>query len=121
MLLRYVSYQKTITEARRKIKKSLAYPTVLVGASIILVMVLSTFVIPNFMKLYTGVGAQGLPTVTVAVVATSEFVSGNLIWLVPTIIGGLIFIFFGDERPAVGSQLIGGYSKRRSRARRFVR
>src|SRR5437660_7640945 len=42
VLLRYVSYQKTITEARRKIKKSLAYPTVLVGASIVLVMVLST-------------------------------------------------------------------------------
>jgi type II secretory pathway component PulF len=31
VLLRYVSYQKTITEARRKIKKSLAYPAVLVA------------------------------------------------------------------------------------------
>ena len=54
VLLRYVSYQKTITEARRKIKKSLAYPMVLVGASIVLVMVLSTYVIPKFMKLYAG-------------------------------------------------------------------
>jgi type IV pilus assembly protein PilC len=100
VLLRYVSYQKTITEARRKIKKSLAYPTVLVGASIILVGVLSTYVIPNFMKLYSGVGAQGLPTVTVVVVSTSEFVSKNLIWLIPTIIGGLIFIFFWRRTPS---------------------
>src|SRR5215470_4779540 len=65
VLLRYVSYQKTITEARRKIKKALAYPAVLVSASIILVMVLSTYVIPNFMQLYGNVGAQGLPTVTI--------------------------------------------------------
>src|SRR4051812_26420013 len=49
VLLRYVSYQKTITEARRKIKKSLTYPAVLMTSSIILVMVLSTYVIPQFM------------------------------------------------------------------------
>jgi type IV pilus assembly protein PilC len=100
VLLRYVSYQKTITEARRKIKKSLAYPAVLVGASIILVMVLSTYVIPQFMKLYSGVGAQDLPTVTVAVVSTSEFISKNLIWLVPTLVVGLIFIFVWRRTPA---------------------
>jgi type IV pilus assembly protein PilC len=99
VLLRYVSYQKTITEARRKIKKSLAYPAVLVGASIVLVMVLSTYVIPQFMKLYSGVGAQELPTVTVVVVSTAEFVSSNLIWLIPTIIAGLIFIFVWRRTP----------------------
>ena len=99
VLLRYVSYQKTITEARRKIKKSLAYPTVLVGASIVLVMVLSTYVIPQFMKLYSGVGAQELPMVTVVVVTTAEFVSKNLVWLIPTIIGGLIFIFVWRRTP----------------------
>src|SRR5262245_54016600 len=75
VLLRYVGYQKTITGARQKIKKSLAYPAVLVGASIVLVMVLSTYVIPQFMKLYSGVGAQELPVITVAVVSTAEFIS----------------------------------------------
>ena len=64
ILLRYVTYQKTVTDARRKIKKSLTYPMVLMSASIILVGVLSTFVIPQFMKLYGGVGAQELPTLT---------------------------------------------------------
>src|SRR5262249_35222347 len=67
VLLRYVGYQKTITGARQKIKKSLAYPAVLVSASIILVMVLSTYVIPQFMKLYGGVGASDLPTITIVV------------------------------------------------------
>ena len=99
VLLRYVSYQKTITEARRKIKKSLAYPAVLVSASIVLVMVLSTYVIPQFMKLYSGVGAQELPSITIAVVSISEFVSKNLIWMVPTAIGALIFIFVWRRTP----------------------
>src|ERR1041384_425922 len=76
VLLRYVGFQKTITEARRKIKKSLTYPAVLMSASIVLVMVLSTFVIPQFMKLYEGVGNDTLPTITVAVVSIAEFISG---------------------------------------------
>jgi type IV pilus assembly protein PilC len=99
VLMRYVSYQKTITEARRKIKKSLTYPTLLLSASIILVMVLSTYVIPQFMKLYGGVGAQSLPTVTVAVVTIADFISTNLIWLIPTIIGTVIFLLFWRRTP----------------------
>ena len=99
VLLRYVSYQKTIAEARRKIRKSLTYPAFLVTASIVLVMVLSTYVIPQFMKLYGGVGATQLPTVTIIVVSTSEFISSNLTWLIPTIIGSLIFIFYWRRTP----------------------
>lgn len=99
VLLRYVSYQKTITEARRKIKKSLTYPAVLMSASIILVMVLSTFVIPQFMKLYSGVGNSSLPTITVAVVSIAEFISTNLIWLLPTITAVIIFLLIWRRTP----------------------
>jgi type IV pilus assembly protein PilC len=99
VLLRYVSYQKTIAEARRKIKKSLTYPAFLVTASIGLVMVLSTYVIPQFMKLYSGVGATQLPTVTIVVVSTAEFIRSNLTWLIPTILGTLIFILYWRRTP----------------------
>jgi type IV pilus assembly protein PilC len=99
VLLRYVGYQKTITAARQKIKKSLAYPAVLVGASILLVMVLSTYVIPQFMKLYGSVGAQDLPMITIIVTSTAEFISSNLIWIIPTIIGSLIFLFVWRRTP----------------------
>ena len=99
VLLRYVSYQKTIAEARRKIRKSLTYPAFLVTASIVLVMVLSTYVIPQFMKLYGGVGATQLPTVTIVVVSTAEFIRSNLTWLIPTVLGTLIFIFYWRRTP----------------------
>jgi type IV pilus assembly protein PilC len=98
VLLRYVSYQKTITEARRKIRKSLTYPAVLFSASILLVMVLSTYVIPQFMKLYSG-QENNLPTITVAVVAIADFISGNLTWLIPTLIGTFIFLFVWRRTP----------------------
>jgi type IV pilus assembly protein PilC len=94
VLGRYVSYQRTITEARRKIKKSLTYPAVLVSASIVLVMILSTYVIPKFMQLYGSVGSQQLPTITIAVVSTAEFISANLVWILPTVIGAVIFLFY---------------------------
>ena len=94
VLLRYVSYQKTISEARRKIKKALTYPAFLVSASIILVMVLSTFVIPKFMQLYSGVGAEDLPTLTVIVVGVSEVISANLAWLIPAIVIGSIILVY---------------------------
>jgi type IV pilus assembly protein PilC len=99
VLLRYVSYQKTIAEARRKIRKSLTYPAFLVTASLVLVMVLSTYVIPQFMKLYGGVGATQLPTVTVVVVSTAEFIRSNLTWLIPTILGSVIFILYWRRTP----------------------
>ncbi|HXG92166.1 MAG TPA: type II secretion system F family protein [Blastocatellia bacterium] len=99
VLLRYVSYQKTITEARRKIKKSLAYPTVLITASFILVMVLSTYVIPKFMQLYGSVGAQELPALTVAVVGTAQFISSNLVWIVPLVVGTAIFVYGWRRTP----------------------
>ncbi|HWC76014.1 MAG TPA: type II secretion system F family protein [Blastocatellia bacterium] len=100
VLLRYVSYQKTINDARRKIKKSLAYPSVLVGASILLVMVLSTYVIPKFMQLYGSVGSTQLPTVTVLVVSTAEFISKNLTWLIPTVIGIIVFLLYWRRTPS---------------------
>jgi len=62
-------------------------------------MVLSTYVIPQFMKLYGGVGATQLPTVTVIVVSTAGFISSNLTWLIPTIIGSIVFILYWRRTP----------------------
>jgi type IV pilus assembly protein PilC len=99
VLTRYVNYQKTISAARRKIKKALAYPAVLVSVSIILVMILSTYVIPQFMQLYEGVGAESLPAVTLAVVGTADFIRSNLLWIIPTVVGAIIFLLVWRRTP----------------------
>lgn len=100
VLLRYISYQKTIYEARRKIKKALAYPAVLICASILLVMVLSTYVIPKFMQLYGGVGAQELPAITVMVVGTASFISANIVWLGPLFLLTVAALLIWRRTPA---------------------
>jgi type IV pilus assembly protein PilC len=100
VLLRYVSYQKTISEVRRKMKKSLSYPIVLICASFVLVMVLSTYVIPNFMQLYGNVGAQQLPTITLIVVGAAEFLRGNVVWIAPTVILAGILLFAWRRTPS---------------------
>lgn len=97
VLLRYVKYQQTIQEARRKIKKSLSYPIVLVSASLLLVMLLATYVIPKFMQLYEG--SDQLPTITIIVVGTAAFISGNLIWLLPTILITVIALLVWRRTP----------------------
>ena len=97
VILRYVKYQQTIQDARRKIKKSLSYPAVLVTASIILVMVLATYVIPNFMKLYEG--TNELPMVTIVVVNTAQFVSSNLQWIVPLLFVTVAGLFVWRRTP----------------------
>jgi type IV pilus assembly protein PilC len=97
VLLRYVKYQQTIQEARRKIKKSLSYPIVLVSASLLLVMLLATYVIPKFMQLYEG--SDQLPTITIIVVGVAAFISGNLIWLLPTIVITVIVLLVWRRTP----------------------
>ena len=97
VLLRYVKYQQTIQEARRKIKKSLSYPIVLVSASLLLVMLLATYVIPKFMQLYEG--SDQLPTITIIVVGVAAFISGNLIWLLPTILITVIALLVWRRTP----------------------
>src|SRR5262249_42928088 len=97
VLLRYVKYQQTIQDARRKIKKSLSYPVVLISASLLLVMLLATYVIPKFMQLYEG--SDQLPTLTIIVVNTAAFISGNLIWLLPTIVITIIALLIWRRTP----------------------
>ncbi|MGH9826111.1 MAG: type II secretion system F family protein, partial [Blastocatellia bacterium] len=99
ILLRYVNYQKTITEVRRKMKKSLSYPAVLVCASMILVMILSTYVIPNFMQLYGNVGARELPKITLVVVGVADFIRLNAVWLFPTIVVTLVGLLIWRRTP----------------------
>jgi len=92
VLMRYVNYTKTITELRRKIRKSLTYPIILVTASIILISVLTTYVIPRFSELYKNFN-KGLPVITQVVVGVSESVQANIYWIAPAFIGAVVAFF----------------------------
>lgn len=56
----------------KKIKKALAYPTVVLCVIAVVVVILMVMVVPNFMDLLTETGAE-VPTPTKIVIACSEF------------------------------------------------
>ena len=86
VLRRYVTYTKSMAAIRRKLRSALTYPCILLGASVILIFVLTTYVIPQFSSIYDNVGSK-LPWITEAVIGLSSAVRNNLIWLVPTVMG----------------------------------
>lgn len=92
VLNRYVSFTKGMAEIGRKLRKSLTYPAILIVASIILLVVLTTFVIPQFAQLYNQ--ATQLPFITRVVVGISNFVTTNWMILLPLIIGISTALYF---------------------------
>jgi type IV pilus assembly protein PilC len=89
VLRRYVEYTKSIAQLRRKIRSALTYPIILLCAAFILIVVLTTYVIPQFSSLYENMGAE-LPLITTFVVGLSSAVRNNIYWLVPGIIAMLV-------------------------------
>jgi type IV pilus assembly protein PilC len=86
VLRRYVEFTKAIAQLRRKIRGALTYPVMLLCAAVVLIIVLTTFVIPQFSSLYENMGAD-LPTITVFVVGLSSAIRENIFWLAPAVVG----------------------------------
>jgi type IV pilus assembly protein PilC len=89
VLNRYVAYEKTMLNARKKFRNSLIYPAFLVVLSIAMVGVILGFVIPRFASLYAGFGTS-LPLPTQILIAVADAVQNSLVVAVPAIIVGLI-------------------------------
>lgn len=99
VLARYVAYAKSMAEIVRKLRKALTYPVILVVASLILLTVLTTFVIPQFANLYGSVG--DLPTITVVVVGVSNFIQSYFLIIIAVVVGGSV-AFYLWRRTAAG-------------------
>lgn len=106
VLARYVNYTKSMAEISRKLKKSLTYPAILIVASIILIVVLTTFVIPQFAQLY-GTAVE-LPLITRIVVGVSQAIQSNILIIIPLLIvlGVLIHLW---RKSASGRLMIDGF------------
>ncbi len=86
VLMRYVEYLRRSVGLARKLRGALAYPIFLMAAAVIMVAFLTMYIIPQMSTLFRGLSAnQGLPTITLAVLALSNFMAGNALWLLPTL------------------------------------
>ncbi|HEU4710511.1 MAG TPA: type II secretion system F family protein [Pyrinomonadaceae bacterium] len=98
VLSRYVSYMRRNVGLRRKIRGALAYPTFLLFASAGMVVFLSIYVVPKMSELFTGFGNE-LPFVTQIVVGLSRWLSTNVLWFGPLVIGGSVLLYLWSRTP----------------------
>jgi type IV pilus assembly protein PilC len=86
---RFVQYEKTLLTVRKRFLNSLIYPTFLIVIAIAMIAVIMTYVIPKFSELYADLNTP-LPVTTRALIATSDVIRGNLVLIVPLLLGGLV-------------------------------
>src|SRR4029079_15730091 len=98
VLSRYVTYMRRNVALRRKIRGALAYPLFLLFASGCMVTFLTIYVVPRMSEFFSGFGNE-LPTVTQIVVGLSRWLSSNVIWFGPLIIGGAVLLFIWSRTP----------------------
>jgi type IV pilus assembly protein PilC len=86
VLKRFLAYQKILGSVKRKVTGALVYPAVLIGLSVVLILILLTYVIPKFTEFYAGFDAGELPMITKIVVGTANQMKDHfLVWF-----GGLV-------------------------------
>jgi type IV pilus assembly protein PilC len=107
VLSRYVTYMRRNVALRRKIRGALAYPLFLLFASFCMVTFLAIYVVPRMSELFSGFGDQ-LPLPTKIVVGLSGWLSHNVFWFGPLVIGGAI-AFFLWSRTVPGKQKLDAF------------
>ena len=96
VLERFVTYLKRSVAISRKLRGALAYPAFLLLTATLMVAFLTFYIVPRMSDLFKGLSAnRALPTITVAVLAFSNAIAGNIWWLLPlVIIGGFVLLFW---------------------------
>ncbi|MHB8054395.1 MAG: type II secretion system F family protein [Candidatus Aminicenantales bacterium] len=92
----YVVYAKTIDRTRRRIRSAMTYPTLIICFSIVLLLLLLNFVLPNFSSFYADFDTQ-LPYLTATLIKFSLFLRRNaFIW--PVLLAAGIFVYLRLKR-----------------------
>ncbi|MCD4676131.1 MAG: type II secretion system F family protein [Desulfobacula sp.] len=89
ILKRLSAYMEKMAKLKRQVKGAMTYPIITIIVAVIVVAIILVFVIPVFSDMFTDFGAT-LPAPTLMVMALSDFVIGNIVY----IIGGIIATSF---------------------------
>lgn len=101
VLSRFVTYLKRSVGVSRKLRGALAYPAFLLVAATMMVAFLTLYIVPRMSDLFKSLSAsRTLPTVTLVVLAISNGIAGNILWLGPLliIVGLTLFIWLRTNR-----------------------
>jgi type IV pilus assembly protein PilC len=85
ILQRLATFIEKAEDLKSKIKGALTYPIVVIAIALIVIAVILIFVIPVFQDMFASFG-QALPVPTQIVVKMSDFMKGNIHWIIMGII-----------------------------------
>lgn len=91
--MKLASYFDREQETRKRIKTALRYPSFVLGAIVIAMVILNIFVVPTFANMFTKLGAD-LPIATKVLIASSDFFLAY--W--PHMLIATIFVFFSIRK-----------------------
>lgn len=91
VLDRFITYQKLALSVRKKVLVSLIYPSVLISLTLLLIVFLVTYVVPNFAELYKNMSAE-LPAMTQVLIAVGTTARAYIILAVAAILGTVVML-----------------------------
>jgi general secretion pathway protein F len=103
ILDRLADYTEEQQYLRQKLGVALIYPVLLTVVAILIVTALLTYVVPEVVRVFEQTGQQ-LPLLTRSLIASSEFIRGNGVYLLVGTVGLVIFSLYMLRRPSVRYQ-----------------
>ena len=89
ILRRLSAYMEKAAKLKAQVKGAMTYPVITLIIALIVVSVILVFVIPVFQDMFAGLGSD-LPAMTKGVVAASNFIKGNILYIIVAVV---LFIF----------------------------
>ncbi len=89
VLEQLADYTETRQQSQQKLKSAMVYPVILIVVAIAVVGALMTFVVPKLVTIFDNTTAE-LPPLTVALIATSDFLNAYWLHCILGIVGGLV-------------------------------
>jgi type IV pilus assembly protein PilC len=96
-------FYETEYSLRGKLRRALFYPVIVLGMAFIVIIILSTTVMPVFVDLFEEVEAD-LPLLTRSLIGTADFI--HHFWYLPVIVVVLLGVGFWLLRQTVGGKLL---------------
>lgn len=84
-------YYKTSDENRKQIISAMTYPAVIFVLAVVVLVYIILYVVPSFTDMYSQIGSE-LPTITVVIMAISDFLAANLLYVILVIIAIFVIL-----------------------------
>ncbi len=98
ILTRLANYREKADALTRKVKSAMVYPSVIVVVAMGVTFAMLTWIVPVFAKMFGGLNAE-LPEPTQVVMAISNFLQTNVLYILLGLIGGTAAFLFWISTP----------------------